>query len=111
MSDARLPAHLEVAALIRMAETAGGFAVVAHRGERDAGTILLLTTERGQNPRLWERMPDLAGTRRFSPLAPSSNGESAIVDYLARRCARDADLWVVELDVATPERFIAELGT
>ena len=41
--DARLPAHLEVAGLIRMVEAEGGFASVIAKGERDAGTILILS--------------------------------------------------------------------
>ena len=37
--DARLPAHLEVSGLLRAVEGAGGFAMVLHKGEREAGTI------------------------------------------------------------------------
>ena len=38
----RLPAHLEVAGLIRAVEAAGGFATVIAKGERDAGTLLVV---------------------------------------------------------------------
>ena len=51
--DARLPAHVEVSGLIRAVESAGGFAMVLQKGERDAGTILVLTTQNGRNTRLW----------------------------------------------------------
>ena len=57
--DARLPAHLEVAALIRQVNAEGGFAAVLAKGERDAGTILVVLAHNGGNPRLFERMPDL----------------------------------------------------
>ena len=45
--DTRLPAHLEVAGLIRAVEAAGGFATVIAKGERDAGTLLVVCSERG----------------------------------------------------------------
>jgi hypothetical protein len=31
-----------------------------------------------------------------------------IADFLARRARFDEDLWAIELDIAEPERFIAE---
>ena len=111
MSDARLPAHLEVAALIRAAEAAGGFGTVLQKGERDAGVILVLTIERGGNPRLWERMPRLDGKRIFEAVreqSPENPGD--FQDYLDRRMARDRDIWLIELDVPNAERLVAEFG-
>ena len=111
MSDARLPAHLEVAALIRAAEAAGGFAAVISRGEREAGVILILTIQAGQNARLWERMPRLDGRRMFEVVREQTDENPfEFEEYLSRRTARDADSWLVELDVADPERLIAELA-
>lgn len=46
----RLPAHLEVAGLIRAVQAAGGFATVLNKGEREAGTILIVLTEKAQMP-------------------------------------------------------------
>ena len=40
--ETRLPAHVEVAGLIRAVEAAGGFATVIAKGERDAGTLLVV---------------------------------------------------------------------
>lgn len=106
MSD-RLPTHLEVAGWRRAVEAAGGFATILHRGDRDAGSVLLLTIKRGGNPQLWERMPQLDGQRVFTriPGHPIDNVEE-IAAYLARRKGQDSDLWIVELDVAEPERFV-----
>jgi hypothetical protein len=103
----RLPAHVEVGGLIRLAQNEGGFASVLHKGERDAGTILLIITERGANPRLFERLPHADGTRRWSA-NPTQNVESKELfdQYLERRKAQDPDLWIVELDIANGERFI-----
>lgn len=110
--EARLPAHVEIAGLIRAVESGGGFATVISRGERDAGVILILTRGRGQNARMWERMPQLDGSRSFTCTReedPENKGEFA--DYIARRGGQDPDCWVVELDVANPERFIATMVT
>ena len=66
MSDARLPAHLEVSGLVRTVESAGGFGMVIQKGEKDAGVILVLTTHNGANTMLWERMLQRDGSRAFT---------------------------------------------
>jgi hypothetical protein len=105
--EARLPAHLEVAALLRQVQAAGGFATLLHKGERDAGTILVVLLETGANARLFERMPDVSGTRewRVSKTEDTENKRD-FSEYLARRGDQDPDLWIVELDIANGERFI-----
>lgn len=111
MSEGRLPTHVEVSALIRAVESGGGFATVISKGDREAGVILILTIERGGGARLWERMPRLDGAREFTvACAQDTANMSKFDDYLNRRMSRDADSWVIELDIANPERFIAELG-
>jgi hypothetical protein len=107
VSTARLPAHLEVSALLRQVSGAGGFAAVLHKGEREAGTILILLTENGANTRLFERMPGLDGKRNWT-LSKSEDIENKqeMTDYLDRRVRQDRDLWIVELDIANGERFI-----
>jgi hypothetical protein len=106
--DVRLPAHLEVTGLVRAVEAAGGFAAVLARGERDAGTVLIVTIDRIEGATLYERMPQLDGSRRYIA-AKRENPDSPeeFSDYLARRQQQDADCWIVELDVADPARFIA----
>lgn len=110
--SARLPAHLEVAALLRAVEAAGGFATVIAKGERDAGTILVTCCENGKNCRAYERMPRPDGTRGWT-LAKAENAENPpeFVDYLDRRRGQDGDLWIVELDIPNAERFIDSAGT
>ena len=110
MMDGRLPAHVEVGAMLRKAQGEGGFATVIQRGERDAGVILLLTLERGENARLWERMPQLDGTRVFTCTKTQDNdNKQEFEEYLSRRQRQDPDSWLVELDIADAERFIASL--
>jgi hypothetical protein len=51
----------------------------------------------------------LDGTYRWERVGPAeSDGSTELRDFLARLARFDADSWLVELDVAQPERFIAE---
>lgn len=107
MTDARLPAHLEVAGLIRRVQAEGGFAAVIRKGERDAGTILVVITEKGENLRAYERMPGLEGERLWTCSARQDPENKVLFEeYLERRGRQDPDLWIVELDIARGERFI-----
>lgn len=108
--DARLPAHLEAGAILRLAETHGGFGTVLAKGERDAGTILLVTLCRGADGTAYERMPQLDGSRSFVAAKRENPENSAeFSEYLARRRRQDPDMWLIEVDIADPERFVAAL--
>jgi hypothetical protein len=104
---ARLPAHLEVSGLLRRVQGEGGFAMVLHKGEREAGTILVVCAEKGGNRRLFERMPSAAGHREWTiSRAEDAENKFEFDEYLDRRMAQDPDLWMIELDIANGERFI-----
>ncbi|MEE4201230.1 DUF1491 family protein [Erythrobacter sp.] len=106
----RLPAHLEVASLRRLAEANGGQAMVLARGERDAGTVLVVTLDRGADARLFERMPQLDGTRPFiATKSQDAEKPEEFDEYLDRRRRQDPDIWILEVDIADAERFIALL--
>ena len=103
----RLPAHLEIAALRALAESQGGMATVLFKGERDAGTILIVTMRRGGEARLFERMPQLDGSRSFvATKDQTSEKPKEFIEYLSRRHAQDPDIWILEVDVDDPERFV-----
>jgi hypothetical protein len=107
----RLPAHLEVSAILRLAESQGGFAIILAKGERDAGTILLVTMYRGAGSTLYERMPALDGSRTFvASRAENPENPQDFPEYLARRRRQDADIWLIEVDIADPERFVAQIA-
>ena len=112
MTDDRIPAHVEVGGLIRAVQAAGGFGMVIAKGERDAGTLLVICCENGTNARLFERMPQLDGTRKWT-LTKSQNPENPheFTEYCDRRKRQDPDIWIVELDIANGERFIGNEGT
>ncbi len=105
--DARLPTHIEVSGLIRSVDAAGGFATVIRKGERDAGTIMVVLAENGANTRAYERMPQLDGTRDWHCVRNQDiDKKQEFEDFLTRRGEQDPDLWIVELDIAQGERFI-----
>jgi hypothetical protein len=107
LSAPRLPAHLEVAGLIRAVEVAGGFAAVLKKGEPDGGTILAVLTQNGTATRLYERMPSASGARSWTlSRAENTENKQEFSEYLDRRTNQDPDLWIVELDIADGERFI-----
>lgn len=107
--DARLPAHLEVGGLIRAVDAAGGFATVIKKGERDAGTLLIICCENGTNARAYERMPLADGTRGWvQSRKQDPENPQEFWEYCTRRQGQDDDLWVVELDIANAERFIGQ---
>lgn len=103
----RLPSHLEVAAMIRAVQAAGGFATVLNRGDRDSGAILIVTCENGGDSVLYERVADAelgrkwVASRRADPQNPSQFN-----DILQMRSKSDPDGWIVELDIANAARFI-----
>ena len=95
---------------MQLARAGGGFATVLAKGEHDAGTILIVTLCRGWDGVLYERMPQLDGSRQFIA-AKRENPENPqeFSEYLARRRNQDRDMWLIEVDIADPERFIAQL--
>lgn len=106
---ARLASGLIVNALVRRVNAEGGSAMVLAKGHAEAGAILILALERGANPRFFERGIGPDGVSALLPSGPATfDDPDAVGDYLQRRRSRDPDLWVVELDIASAERFAAE---
>lgn len=107
----RLSAHLEVKALMRLAESQGGFAALLHRGDNEQGSILLSLRSRDGSSKLCERPPQLDGVARWQFVYPKNIvSEEDLNEYLKRRTAQDADLWTVELTVVDAERFVSDLS-
>lgn len=105
--DPRLPAHLEVEALMRQVQAEGGFACVLQKGESDAGSILVVLVENGVNGRAYERMPQADGHRSWTcTRTQDAENKHMFDEYLDRRKAQDPDLWIIELDIVRGERFI-----
>ena len=109
MTDARLPAHLEASGLLRRAETAGGFATIIAKGDPDRGALVLLIGHRGAHVTCLERGLGPGGDYLWQAVGPAGGADQAeLSGWCAKRRRFDADLWLIELDVPLPERFIAE---
>jgi hypothetical protein len=107
----RLPAHLEAGSLIRRAEAEGGFGTVVKRGDSDRGSLILLISSRGEHWACFERALSPDGHYRWQQVGPEAGADAAtLTDWGQKRVRFDEDLWLIELDVAVPERFIVETG-
>jgi len=105
----RLPAALEAAALIRRAAADGDFAAVLRKGDPDRGALLLVIASRGRHVGCLERMLLLSGGYAWTRVGPPESASSTeLGEFLAKRTRFDDDLWLIELDIAEAERFIAE---
>lgn len=96
--------------MIRLVEAKGGFATVLAKGERDAGTIALVTIENGAPAQFYERMPQLDGSRAWTlSRTEDIDNKLEFSEYLAKRQRQDSDLWILEVDIADPARFVEML--
>lgn len=106
---ARVTSAVLASALVRRVSQEGGSAAVLAKGDASAGGILLLTYDRGVNPRFLERGIGPDGRPALLASGPAVLADEAeVTAYWKRRRERDSDLWVIELDIAQAERFAAE---
>lgn len=109
--EARIAASVLASALIRKAEGEGGFGAVLAKGDATAGSILVILLERGGNPRLLERLLQPDGRYAWQEGGNQHIENSREVpEFIARRRRFDPDLWVIELDIPSAERFAAEMN-
>lgn len=79
------------------------------KGDPDRGSLLLLVTSRGRHVACLERTLSFEGIYTWAVTGPGeSAGSEELQDFLRKRARFDEDSWVIELDIAEPERFIAE---
>lgn len=105
----RLPARVEAAGIIRKVSAGGGFAAVLNKGDPDRGALVLILRSRGEFLGFLEREMGPDFTYRWSLSRGEETLDDASLDEIVRRKLRiDTDSWLIELDVADPERFIAE---
>ena len=108
--EPRLATSVLVSALLRRAEAEGGFGTVLAKGDATAGTVAVVLLERGANPRLFERLLQSDGRYGWSESPAAQEGEEGVKALLERRRRFDPDLWILELDIASAERFAAEMN-
>jgi hypothetical protein len=111
MSEARLATSVLAGALMRKAQGEGGFAAVLAKGDADAGAMLVILVGRDGNARLMERILGASGDYRWEEVAAGEGANSESIDrFLSKRRRFDPDLWLIELTVASTERFAAEMN-
>ena len=107
--NASLPTHILVSALLKRVNDAGGMGMVRARGDAESGTMLLILNEKDGQSRLVERSIGPLGKPVLLAAGPDDGTDSVARDvYWQKRRTRDPDLWVIELDIASAERFAAE---
>jgi hypothetical protein len=108
--EPRLQTSILVSGLLRQAEAAGGFGMVMAKGDSTAGSVLVILAEKGRKARILERLLQQEGRYSWQDTGPEAltNDEEA-EKFLARRRKFDPDLWILELDVPSAERFTAEM--
>lgn len=95
----RLKSKLSVMAAIRFAQTRGLNAVIARKGDEDAGAILLKQNLLGAGFRVLTQVRSVAGELGWMAGTGEEPVEEAVADaYIARQIDRDWDIWVVEIE-------------
>lgn len=110
--EPRIAASVLASGLIRKAEGEGGFGAVLAKGDPMSGSILVILLEKGVNPRLFERLlrPDGRYAWQESGSQHIENSRE-VPKFIARRRRFDPDLWLIELDIPSAERFAAEMNS
>lgn len=104
---ARLAPGVWVGALRRRVEAAGGFATVLVKGNPDAGTVLLLLRKENGAISAISMVNTGTGETAWQTIFENrQDTDEQVSQILDKRRQYDPDMWIVELDVADPARFI-----
>ncbi len=103
-----LSTDIWVAALIRRAELAGAFAVVARKGDARAGSVLVKALHRSSGTsKLYGEATRGDGERVW--MRPALSDQEPDLDrYIERAIRIDPDIWVVEIDDREGRHFLTE---
>lgn len=107
---ARLASAVTVSALLRLTQDQGGFGAVLAKGDAGAGAIILVIAERGCPMRVLERILQPDGRYAWSDSMLGAPNDQELNKFLERRRRFDPDLWLIELDVPSAQRFAAEMS-
>lgn len=107
----RVVSSLFVAAIVRRANGAGAFAVVARRGAAEAGAIFVKVARLDGSADLYGPAPQALvdseddGDRRFERLV-EGGADADVEARLAREARFDPDFWVVEIEDREGRSFV-----
>ena len=106
----RLTSQVLATALLRRAEQQGGFGAVLAKGDPTAGAIAVILAEKGARKCFLERLLQPDGRYAWRESGQKAEDEADFQALLERRRRADPDLWILELDIASAERFAAEMN-
>ncbi len=99
MDDARLKTGLWIRAQIRLCDIDSIPAVVVHRGDDDAGAVLLKINRLRDGCEVLTRFRGLDGEQGWLRGTGADTVEEAEADdYVRRHIGRDPDVWVLEIE-------------
>ena len=111
MTEPRIATSILVAALRQRAEAQGGFATVLAKGDPTSGAVLVVLVEQGGEERVMERILQPDGRYAWQEVQNQGGANDRNPEkFLERRRKYDPDLWIIELNIASAERFTAELN-
>ena len=99
VSEARLKAKLWVQAAVRTCTSQGITAIVARKGDEDAGAILIKQNLMGGGFRVLTQIRTAEGEAAWLRGTGPDPVEEAVADaYIDRQVGRDWDIWVIEIE-------------
>lgn len=105
----RLATGVWAGALVRRVHAAGGFATIIHKGDETAGAVVLLFRRRDGSCAALTRVAQKRGGHAWMINLDQPQDRLEIINqFLDKQRSYDPDLWIIELDIADPERFIDE---
>ena len=110
MTAGGIAAGVEASAIVRKVSAQGDFAAILRRGDEERGSLLLIVLSRGRHITCLQRTLDFgSGAYCWANVGPDTGCSSAdLKHFLDSQTRFDPDSWQIELDIASPERFIAE---
>lgn len=104
-----------VSALIRRAQIGGANAYIMHKGDMDAGSVLIKINNLQNEIKLLAPSRNINGDLIFVDLAKQIiketddlPKEAQIDNYTNKRIAQDRDLWIIEIEDKEARDFLIE---
>ena len=115
MSAPRLKTEIWVHAHLRRCMGEGAYALIARRGDPDAGAVAVKVYLGQRQAHLFVQSRDLDGNSIWrDPLAPDdqdqhAHGESEIDAWLEKEISIDPDLWIIEIEDKNGRAFLDDI--
>ncbi|MEE9272443.1 MAG: DUF1491 family protein [Robiginitomaculum sp.] len=93
-------------ALLRRAEIGGAYALLARKGDGDAGIVLVKVCSLDGNAVLYSPIRNMDGARIWLPKGPLPDRK--IDQLIGKRVNMDPDIWVVEIEDKKGRHFLTE---